>query len=32
VGQGRRDGRLYVLQARPETVKSRKRDVEERFA
>ena len=26
------DGRLYVLQARPETVKSRKRDVEERFA
>src|SRR5688572_6648392 len=25
------DGRLYVLQARPETVKSRKRDVEERF-
>ncbi|TAK82682.1 MAG: phosphoenolpyruvate synthase [Betaproteobacteria bacterium] len=26
------DGRLYVLQARPETVKSRKRDLEERFA
>jgi pyruvate,water dikinase len=26
------DGRLYVLQARPETVKSRKREVEERFA
>ena len=26
------DGRLYVLQARPETVKSRKRDVEERYA
>jgi pyruvate,water dikinase len=26
------DGKLYVLQARPETVKSRKRDVEERFA
>ena len=25
------DGRIYVLQARPETVKSRKRDVEERF-
>jgi len=25
------DGRLYVLQARPETVKSRKRDVEERY-
>jgi pyruvate, water dikinase len=25
------DGRLYVLQARPETVKSRKREVEERF-
>src|SRR5687767_13434991 len=25
-------GELYVLQARPETVKSRKRDVEERFA
>src|SRR5260221_7011489 len=26
------DGKLYVLQARPETVKSRKREVEERFA
>jgi pyruvate,water dikinase len=26
------DGQIYVLQARPETVKSRKRDVEERFA
>jgi pyruvate, water dikinase len=26
------DGLLYVLQARPETVKSRKREVEERFA
>jgi pyruvate,water dikinase len=26
------DARLYVLQARPETVKSRKREVEERFA
>jgi pyruvate,water dikinase len=26
------DGRIYVLQARPETVKSRARDVEERFA
>jgi pyruvate,water dikinase len=26
------DRRLYVLQARPETVKSRKRDLEERFA
>jgi pyruvate, water dikinase len=25
------DGKLYVLQARPETVKSRKREVEERF-
>jgi pyruvate,water dikinase len=25
------DGRLYVLQARPETVKSRSREVEERF-
>jgi pyruvate,water dikinase len=25
------DGKLYVLQARPETVKSRKRDVEERY-
>src|SRR5689334_9905244 len=26
------DGKLYVLQARPETVKSRHRDVEERYA
>ncbi len=26
------DGRIYVLQARPETVKSRPHDVEERFA
>jgi len=26
------DGKLYVLQARPETVKSRRRDVEERYA
>jgi pyruvate, water dikinase len=26
------DGRIYVLQARPETVKSRKREVEERFS
>ncbi|HEX4927019.1 MAG TPA: phosphoenolpyruvate synthase, partial [Burkholderiales bacterium] len=26
------DGKLYVLQARPETVKSRPRDVEERYA
>ena len=26
------DGKLYVLQARPETVKSRKREVEERYA
>src|SRR5437016_161026 len=25
------DGKLYVLQARPETVKSRKRDLEERY-
>jgi pyruvate,water dikinase len=31
-GRDGNDGRLYVLQARPETVKSRKRDVEERFA
>jgi pyruvate, water dikinase len=31
-GKDGEDGRLYVLQARPETVKSRKRDVEERFA
>jgi pyruvate, water dikinase len=27
-----KDGKLYVLQARPETVKSRTRDVEERYA
>jgi pyruvate,water dikinase len=26
------DGKLYVLQARPETVKSKKREVEERFS
>jgi len=26
------DGRIYVLQARPETVKSRKREVEQRYA
>jgi pyruvate,water dikinase len=31
-GKDGADGRIYVLQARPETVKSRKRDVEERFA
>jgi len=31
-GQDGADGKIYVLQARPETVKSRKRDVEERFA
>ncbi len=31
-GRDGADGRIYVLQARPETVKSRKRDVEERFA
>jgi pyruvate,water dikinase len=31
-GKDGQDGKLYVLQARPETVKSRKRDVEERFA
>ncbi len=31
-GKDGEDGRIYVLQARPETVKSRKRDVEERFA
>jgi pyruvate,water dikinase len=31
-GKDGSDGRLYVLQARPETVKSRKREVEERFA
>ncbi len=26
------DGKLYVLQARPETVKSRKREAQERYA
>ena len=31
-GKDGADGKIYVLQARPETVKSRKRDVEERFA
>ena len=31
-GKDGADGQIYVLQARPETVKSRKRDVEERFA
>src|SRR5437762_2168530 len=31
-GKDGADGKLYVLQARPETVKSRKRDVEERYA
>jgi pyruvate, water dikinase len=31
-GKDGNDGRLYVLQARPETVKSRTRDVEERYA
>src|SRR5262249_33445292 len=31
-GRDGSDKRLYVLQARPETVKSRKREVEERFA
>ncbi|TMH70198.1 MAG: phosphoenolpyruvate synthase [Betaproteobacteria bacterium] len=31
-GKDGNDGKLYILQARPETVKSRKRDVEERFA
>jgi pyruvate,water dikinase len=31
-GKDGADGRIYVLQARPETVKSRARDVEERFA
>src|SRR5262245_4996638 len=30
-GKDGADGRIYVLQARPETVKSRKRDVEERY-
>ena len=31
-GKDGADGRIYVLQARPETVKSRTRDVEERYA
>src|SRR3954451_3739690 len=31
-GKDGNDGKLYILQARPETVKSRKREVEERFA
>jgi pyruvate,water dikinase len=31
-GKDGTDGKIYVLQARPETVKSRKRDLEERFA
>src|SRR5258707_1095929 len=31
-GKDGADGHLYVLQARPETVKSRKREVEERYA
>jgi pyruvate,water dikinase len=31
-GKDGADGRIYVLQARPETVKSHKREVEERFA
>src|SRR5262245_46193430 len=31
-GKDGTDGQIYILQARPETVKSRKRDVEERFA
>jgi pyruvate,water dikinase len=31
-GKDGNDGKLYILQARPETVKSRKRDVEERYA
>ena len=31
-GKDGTDGLLYVLQARPETVRSRKRDVEERYA
>src|SRR3954468_1892962 len=30
-GKDGTDGKLYILQARPETVKSRKREVEERF-
>jgi pyruvate,water dikinase len=31
-GRDGNDGRIYVLQARPETVKSKKREVEERYA
>jgi pyruvate,water dikinase len=31
-GKDGADGRIYVLQARPETVKSRKRELEERYA
>src|SRR5688572_16600910 len=31
-GKDGTDGKIYVLQARPETVKSRSRDVEERYA
>ncbi len=31
-GKDGQDGKIYVLQARPETVKSRKREVEERYA
>ncbi|HYT47083.1 MAG TPA: phosphoenolpyruvate synthase, partial [Burkholderiales bacterium] len=31
-GKDGADGRIYVLQARPETVRSRKREVEQRFA
>src|SRR6478672_1404242 len=31
-GKDGNDGKIYILQARPETVKSRKREVEERFA
>jgi pyruvate, water dikinase len=31
-GKDGADGRIYVLQARPETVKSRKREVEERYS
>ncbi len=31
-GRDGNDGKLYILQARPETVKSRKREVEERYA
>src|SRR5437588_9358334 len=31
-GKDGNDGKLYILQARPETVKARKREVEERYA